>query len=276
MQNNTSGSDNVAVGVNALLNNTTGTINTAVGLNALANNTIGDSNNAVGAGALVSNTTGVRNVAMGVNALQLNTTGHSNTAIGDRAVQFNVGGVQNSALGRSTLAALTTGSNNIAIGFTAGGTVTTGSGNIYIDADATAAAEAATTRIGTAQTRMFVAGVRGVATGVADAIAVLIDSNGQLGTVSSSINFKHDVQDMGDRTASILDLRPVTFVYNDDASETLQYGLIAEEVAEIFPDIVVNDEDGHPFTVQYHVLPALLLNEMKKLAARVAALEARQ
>ena len=119
------------------------------------------------------------------------------------------------------------------------------------------------------QTTCFVAGIRGVATGVADAIAVLIDSTGQLGTVSSSKDVKHDIEDMDDQSADVLKLRPVTFVYNGDASEKKQYGLIAEEVDEIFPDIVVKNQEGNPETIQYHILPALLLNEMKKQHATI-------
>jgi len=185
-------------------------------------------------------------------------------------------------LGSSTLGALVSGNNNIAIGGNAGGTLTTGSGNIYIDASAAVAAEATTTRIGTAQTRAFMAGIRGVTTGVANAIAVLIDSAGQLGTASSTRRVKHNIKDMGNDSAAIYQLRPVSFVYNSDNSETKQYGLIAEEASEVFPDIVVVDEDGQPETVQYHVLPALLLNEVQKLRAahdvlarRIAQLEAR-
>jgi len=120
------------------------------------------------------------------------------------------------------------------------------------------------------------AGIRGVTTGIANAIPVLIDSAGQLGTVSSTRRVKHNIKDMGNDSAAIYKLRPVTFAYNGDTSETKQYGLIAEEASEVFPEIVVVDENGQPFTVQYHVLPALLLNEFKKLAARVAALESRR
>jgi hypothetical protein len=125
--------------------------------------------------------------------------------------------------------------------------------------------------MGTSQTRAFIAGIRGATTGNADAVAVLIDSAGQLGTISSSIRVKHDVEDMGNASDSLLDLRPVTFIYNGDASETIQYGLIAEEVAKVFPSIVVSDEDGQPETVQYHVLSILLLNELKKQQAMINA-----
>jgi hypothetical protein len=176
-------------------------------------------------------------------------------------------GGDNTGVGHAVFPLLTTGTSNIAIGSGAGGGLTTGNGNIYINANAGAAAEATTTRIGTSQTRAFAAGVRGVTTDINDAVAVLIDSAGQLGTISSSVRFKHDIADMGDVSSSILNLRPVTFAYNSDATHATQYGLIAEEVAQIFPGIVVKDADGLPSTVQYHVLPVLLLNEVQKLRA---------
>jgi len=138
------------------------------------------------------------------------------------------------------------------------------------------AAESNTIRIGTPGTvagthaRAFIAGIRAKTTGVADAIPVLIDSAGQLGTVSSSRSMKKEIRDMGDATDRLLDLRPVTFRYKQP--QTLpnggevppEYGLIAEEVAEVFPDLVVYDEKGQPFTVKYHEMAPMLLNEMKK------------
>jgi hypothetical protein len=196
-------------------------------------------------------------------------------AIGVSALASDITGTNNTAIGFVALQSVTTGNNNIGVGVNAGTGLTTGSGNIYINANPAVAAEATTTRIGTAQTRTFIAGIRGATTGVANAIAVVIDSVGQLGTISSSIQFKHDVADMNDDSSKVLDLRPVTFVYNDDAMNTKQYGLIAEEVDEIFPAIVVKDNDGQPYTVQYHVLPVLLLNEIKKQQARFDSIEKR-
>ncbi len=229
---------NIAIGCNALTASTSGSANTAVGHTALTSNTTGSSNTAIGAGALLSNTSGIENTACGLSALQNVTTGSLNTGIG-----FN------------TLSSLTTGNNNIAIGGVAGAVLATGDNNVYIGLNAVAAAESNVTRI---------RNIRGTVTGVADAIAVLIDSTGQLGTVSSTRRVKHDIQDMADASANIYGLRPVTFIYNGDASETRQYGLIAEEADQVFPDIVVDDETGQPFTIQYHVLPVLLLNEVKK------------
>ena len=107
-------------------------------------------------------------------------------------------------------------------------------------------------------------GVRGNTTTNVDAIAVLIDSAGELGTVSSSIRYKEEVKDMDNKSEKIHDLRPVTFKYKDSDSDKLQYGLIAEEVEEVYPDLVVKNGDGEVETVQYHKLPSLLLNEVKK------------
>ena len=208
--------------------------------------------------------------------MQTNTIGSSNTAVGSAALSNNTIGINNAALGNGALGVNTIGSNNIAVGSLAGTALVTGSNNIYIGNVGGGAAEAATIRVGTAgtQTRFFAAGIRGVVTGIADAIPVLIDSAGQLGTVSSSRRFKHNIQDMNAASANIYGLRPVTFVYNGDQSETRQYGLIAEEVEGVFPSIVVKDEIGQPETVQYHVLPILLLNEMKKQHADIRNLNA--
>jgi hypothetical protein len=128
-------------------------------------------------------------------------------------------------------------------------------------------------RIGsTLHTRSFIAGIRGITTGNANAIPVLIDSAGQLGTVSSSRRFKEEIRDMGALTERLLELRPVVFRYKPEVQSgerPLEYGLIAEEVAEIFPDLVVYDEEGQPFTVKYHLMSSMLLNELKKQHERL-------
>ena len=261
LTSNTTGSSNTAIGRSALFFNTTGRNNTALGSQALASNTTGVNNIAVGSDTLLANITGGSNIAIGSTALASNITGSNNTAIGDSALLNNTTGNNNTAIGISTLFNLTTGSSNIAIGQNAGATLTTGSGNIYIDANAASAAEATTTRIGTSQTQCFVAGVAGV--GVSGDV-VVVDSNGQFGVTLSSERFKHNIQDMADKSDAILHLRPVTFVYNDDATEAMQYGLLAEEVDKIFPTIVSRDEEGKPYTVRYQMLPVLLLNEIQK------------
>jgi hypothetical protein len=205
--------------------------------------------------------TGTNNTGLGNNALLALTAGIGNTAVGSGALDANLNASNNTAVGVDALGNLTGGAgSNVAIGANAGTTLTTGNNNVLISADAVANNEANTIRIGGGgHTRAFIAGVRGVTTGNNNAIAVLIDSAGQLGTVSSTRRMKHDIQDMGNDSAAIYQLRPVTFAYNGDESETRQYGLIAEEVSEVLPEIVVTDENGQPFTVQYHVLPALLL-----------------
>ena len=136
-------------------------------------------------------------------------------------------------------------------------------------------AEADTIRIGVTQTRAFMAGIRGTTTGVADAISVLVDSNGQLGTVSSSARYKQDIADMRRASNAVLELRPVIFRYKEiftDGSRPLQYGLIAEEVAEVFPDLVVYNEAGEPETVKYRLLSVLLLNEVQKQQSELEVL----
>ncbi len=280
MNANTTGVTNTAVGYQALSVNVTGSSNTALGYQSLQNlnsganqNTAlgsftlsqsqGNDNTAAGSNSLTSNTTGARNIGLGVSALHNNLTGQNNTALGFQALYMNLADA-NIAIGNNAMRFLTTGANNIAIGSNIPNTLVSGSNNIYIAADAATAAESNTTRIGTLQTQCFVAGINGVTTGLA-AIPVLVDGNGQLGTVSSTRRVKHAIENMDDVSVDILKLRPVTFAYNNDASETRQYGLIAEEVADVFPGIVVRDADGLPATVQYHVLPVLLLNEVQKL-----------
>lgn len=213
---------------------------------------------------------GANNTFIGMNAGNFTMTGNGkNSMLGALAFGANVSGEQNTGMGFGSLAGCTTGSNNLAFGYLSGVSLTTGNGNMYLGTDAGTPTENATTRIGSAQTRCFIAGVRGVTTGSATGIPVLIDSNGQLGTTSSSQKVKHDIENMQFDSENLLDLRPVTFVYNNDKNNTKQYGLIAEEVAQIFPDIVVHDKDGQPETVQYHVLPVLLLSEMKKQHATI-------
>ncbi len=271
----TSGIRNTASGYGALSSNTSGYNNTADGALALRANTGGRFNTASGFVALFFNTGGESNTAIGHQALYSNTVGSANTAAGLDASLFNTTGSFNTAIGRGALSSNTSGQRNIALGNSAGSSLT-GNDNIAIG-NPGVAAESATIRIGTAatHTRAFVAGIRGVTTGVANAIPVLIDSNGQLGTTSSSRRFKKDIADMGNLTERLLELRPVVFHYKQEqrmpgSSETpLEYGLIAEEVADVFPDLVVYDEEGLPFTVKYHLLSAMLLNELKRVHERI-------
>ncbi len=252
------GSENTATDAAALQLNTSGSLNTANGVRALQLNTTGSLNTADGVDALSQNVTGNNNVAHGVDALFSNTTGSGNTADGANALLSNTTGNRNIALGPSAGASLTTGSNNIDIG------------NVGV------ADESGTIRIGTGgiQTRTFIAGVRGRPTGNANAIPVLIDSAGQLGTVSSSRRFKKEIKPMDQTSEAILALKPVTFHYKSDATGTPQFGLIAEEVAKVNPDLVVRDENGEIYTVRYEAVNAMLLNEFLKAYRKIEQQEA--
>jgi hypothetical protein len=279
LRDNTAGFFNTANGSSALRSNTTGTQNAANGVFALAFNTTGSDNMASGVGALYFNTTGSTNTASGSAALRTNTTGGANTASGSFSLFNNTTGNQNTAIGTLALFNNTTGARNVAVGPYAGNNLTTGNDNIAIGNQAVAG-EAQTIRVGTAgtHTRAFIAGIRGATTGVANAIPVLIDSNGQLGTVSSSRRFKEEIRDMGELTERLLVLRPVVFRYKPEVQSgerPLEYGLIAEEVAEVFPELVVFDEEGKPFTVKYHLLSSMLLNELQRLSEAYGVLEER-
>ncbi len=278
MRANATGVKNVAVGTGAMASNLHGYRNVAVGYYAMASSPDGSWNTAIGENTLVFNTVGFQNTAVGAKAMRQNTVGYMNTAQGYRALQYNTTGDHNTAIGHQALRNNSTGNNNIAVGNLAGYELNGGySNNIVIGHQGTGS-DLNTMRIGTAgtHTRAFIAGIRGVTTGVADAIPVLVDSAGQLGTVSSSRRFKKEIADMGDRTERLLELRPVVFRYKQEQTLEsgelpLEYGLIAEEVAEIFPDLVVYDEEGEPFTVRYHILSSMLLNELKKMNERLEA-----
>ena len=262
----TTGINNTVQGLGALNANTTGRDNTVSGAYALGTNTTGSNNTASGALALSGNTTGGSNTANGFAVLTSNTTGFSNTASGASALSENTTGNGNVAIGEIALGANTTGSNNIGIGRLAGYNLTTGSGNLAIG-HIGVAAESLTTRIGTSQTRTFIAGIRSITTANADAIPVVIDSAGQLGTVSSSRTVKDDIADMNEASDVLMNLRPVTFFYKSDRNPTgrsLQYGLIAEEVAEIAPGLVAHSANGEIETVFYQHLTPMLLNEFQK------------
>ena len=270
----TTGTDNTAVGSQALFGVTTGIQNTAVGAQALFNN-VANRNTAEGFRALINNTTGTSNTANGVNALLRNLTGGFNTAIGFSALEDNNGSV-NTALGVNALQHNTTGTDNIALGVNAGLFLTTGSDNIDI-ANAGVAGESSTIRIGNSniagQNRAFIVCIRGVTTGNADAVPVLIDSAGQLGTAGSSRRFKKEIKPMEQASEAILSLKPVTFHYKSDKTGTPQFGLIAEEVAGVSPDLVVRDKNGDIYTVRYDAVNAMLLNEFLKEHREVAELK---
>jgi hypothetical protein len=259
---NTTGFENTATGASALQNNTTGFANTASGLQALSLNTTGFNNTATGLLALNNNISGHDNTATGFSALNNNLTGNNNTATGVNAL-FNNTGLNNTASGFNALLNNTTGKRNIAFGFSAGSNLTTGDNNIDIGNEGVAD-ESATIRIGLGQTRTFIAGIRGRTTGNANAIPVLIDSAGQLGTISSSRRFKKEIKPMDKSSEAILAFKPVTFHYRSDATGTPQFGLIAEEVAQVNPNLVVRDKNGEIYTMRYDAVNAILLNEFLK------------
>ena len=256
--NNTSGAENTATGSQALLANVSGGDNTATGIGSLSKNTSGGSNTANGAYALFSNLVGAFNTADGENALR-NNTGSSNTAVGIQALNNN-----------------SSGSNNIAIGALAGQNLTTGNNNIEIGANVLGnAAETNTIRIGKqgTQQKTFVGGIYGKT--VASGVGVIIGSNGQLGTVQSSARFKDDIKSMGKGSEALLKLKPATFRYTEelDPDQIPRFGLIAEEVEKVDPDLVARDDEGNVTTVRYEAVNAMLLNEFLKEHRRVEQLE---
>jgi Chaperone of endosialidase len=280
LQNNTSGADNTATGSGALSQNTIGNDNTATGFEVLLKNTSGTANTASGLHALEFNTTGSDNTASGLIALQSNTTGAENTALGAFALGTNSTGKNNTAEGSGALANATTGSNNVAVGFDAGLNLKSGGNNIIVGANVPGtASDANTIRIGKlgTQQKAFVAGIYNIAEPVASGIKpVYVNSNGQLGTTppASSARFKEAIKPMDKSSEAILGLKPVTFRYKNDAEAMPQFGLIAEEVAQIDPDLVIRDEQGKIYTVRYDAVSAMLLNEFLKEHQKVATLEA--
>jgi hypothetical protein len=298
---NTTGTDNTANGTAALVHNATGNSNTAIGAFALNSNTTSDGNTANGASALFGNTTGGQNTAIGLNALYSNTTasantaigwqalfnnelGNSNTAIGSQALAGNMDGFQNSAIGDQALSGNSSGGQNTVIGYHAGSNITTGSRNVVMGGTSqigSVAGEQIVTAddvicIGSGNPganishSCFISNILGVAvTGV----PVVITQLGQLGTMTSSRRFKHDIKPMEKTSASILALKPVTFHYKSDKTSTPQFGLIAEEVAKVNPDLVVRDNNGDIYTVRYDAVNVMLLNEFQKEHRKVEQLE---
>ncbi len=273
------GTDNTFLGQNAGNFSMTGNFNTATGLNALSNNTTGQWNVAAGHNALLTNTTGDANTAVGRSALRFNTTGWQNTAIGHAAMLDSATGTNNTAVGNAALQNVK-GNNNVAVGSGAGFSTTNGSNNIYLGFVTGAVVdESNTIYVGTqgTQTKTLIAGIRGTTTGNPNAIPVMIDSAGQLGTASSSRRFKEDIHEMpASLTDRLLKLRPVTFRYTKayaDGSKPVQFGLVAEEVADVFPELAVRSADGTIETVHYETLNVLLLNQLQQQEKRIQALE---
>jgi hypothetical protein len=259
------GMSNTVMGFAALEFNTSGSSNTVMGTDAMQSNTMGYNNTAIGFGALRNNTTGPYSTAIGSNALS-NSTGQYNLAVGANALVNATTGATNTALGTLALPDLQDGSGNVAVGENAGAAIVSGIDNVYLEA-AAPSDESYTIRIGypVIHTATYIAGIYGAAS--ASGSTVYVNSNGKLGTATSSLRFKEDVEDMGQASDGLMRLRPVSFHYKpeyDDGSHLLQYGLIAEEVARVYPDLVQMDESGRPFSVRYHFINAMLLNEVQK------------
>lgn len=298
---NSTGSFNTATGVDALRSNTTGNSNTAAGVDALFSNTIGIANTAVGARAVFSNTSGVENTATGFNALQSNTTGNSNTAIGVDALMSNIAGTNNTADGVSALSSNTMGggnvavgtgalfnndfgntntavgdsalannlvSDNTAIGADAGFFATTGTGNVYIGAQMTG--------VGSESNHTYIRNINNTPVSGAGTDTVTVDlTTGLLGHASSSRRYKEDIKPMDNVSEALYRFHPVTFRYNKeiDRSQSLAFGLIAEEVAEVNPDLVARNSQGETESVHYEMVSAMLLNEFLKEHRKVERLK---
>ena len=290
LYNNTSGGYNTACGTGALFNNNTGHDNTAVGFNALNQSTSGSTNIALGSGALYNNTTGGGNIAVGYAALansktpnnniaigilaeDANSTGGSNVAIGSNALYSNSTGGINTVIGDSAGFGIK-GDRNIAVGASAGKNLTTGSYNLDIG-NAGVAGESGTIRLGTAghHVAAYMAGISGAT--VASGVGVIVSTDGHLGTVNSSARYKERIQPMDKRSEEILALQPVTFRYKKelDPDKIPQFGLIAEQVERVDPDLVARDEQGKAYSVRYDAVNAMLLNEFLKEHHRVQELE---
>jgi hypothetical protein len=246
LDNNTSGFRNTACGYHGLISNTIGVQNTATGAEALGANTTGSNNTAVGDSALFDNIDGAWNTAEGVYALQQNTDGSYNTAIGGKALKKS------------------TGTKNIGIGYQAGVTLTSGNNNIYIGNQG-AGVESQTIRIGTAQAQTFIAGIgNAVVSGATTAVVEIDTATGRLGIAPSSARYKQDIAPIGTRSEGVLALRPVSFAYRSDAERVMHYGLIAEEVAKVYPELVARTATGDVQAVRYLELIPMLLNELQR------------
>lgn len=312
LQNNGTGAGNTALGYQALFHNTGGSANTAVGNAALQVNTGGE-NTAVGNAALQDNTTANNNTAVGNFALSANAgpTATANTAVGDLALGFNGTGAGNTAVGASALCCAdagnnntligsgvmsmvlgsignnntavgadalrnATGANNVALGHDAGRDLGSGDNNIDIGNEVVGLTEEHDTiRIGNSNiTTTIVRGISGAT--ISSGATVLVASNGQLGTMTSSERFKQNIKPMDKASEALLALKPVTFYYKKqiDPEAKTQFGLIAEEVEKVNPDLVVRDERGKPYSVRYDQVNAMLLNEFLKEHSKVERLEA--
>ena len=277
---------NVGIGTNSLSSLTASGggqgANTAVGYNAGKSLTTGVSNVLIGIQSgqnltTLTNASGI--TAVGQATLSTATSAGDTTAIGSAVLTSYTATVNpgNTAVGAGALNQLTTGTFNCVLGaqgFNAGTYTSNESGNLIIQNNGTVG-DQNIIRIGTQgtgngqQNTCFIAGITGA---TVTGSAVLCSTSGQLGTISSSIKTKENVEDIYNKSEVIYSLRPVVFNYIKDESKSKHYGLIAEEVQEVCPELVLYD-NGEPSSVAYHELPALLLNEIKKLNKRIYELE---
>jgi hypothetical protein len=284
--NLTSGSYNAAVGFLSLLNNREGNFNTAVGAATLLLNARATENTAVGAGALLSNApslsnggngntahgaftlfksiSGSLNTAIGDRALFSNTTASFNTAIGGSALSSNTTGAANTAIGTNALANNASGSGNIALGSSAGSNVTTASNVICIGSAGSNSFNNA----------CFISNIFGV--GGINGAQMYINSSGRVGAPGSSRRFKEDIKPMERASEALFALKPITFRYKKeiDSEGTSQFGLVAEDVEKVNPDLVVRDKEGKAYSVRYDQVNAMLLNEFLKEHKKTEKLEA--
>ena len=254
----TTSSFNTGVGAGTLLNNI-GSENTATGAGALLSNTIGSQNTANGESAMFYNTTGGGNTATGFQALVNNTAGGNNTATGFQALRNSTTGTFNTATGVLALEHNTTGAENTALGSEAGRDQTTGSGNVYIGrAMVGVAGESNKTYIRNINTTT-------VSGGTADSVTVDMGT-GLLGHATSSRRYKEEIHPMDQASEVLYQLKPVTFRYKKEIDQThvRSFGLIAEEVVEVNPDLIVRNTAGSPEAVRYEAVNAMLLNEFLK------------
>jgi hypothetical protein len=261
LASNTNGSFNNAFGTSALLSNTTGNANNAFGDEALRSNINGIDNTAIGDLAL-HNCNGNANTAAGAGALSNNASCTANTAVGAEALQNDTGFGYNTAVGTAALINNTTGDTNSALGNGAGSSVTTASNVICIGSPGD-----------NADGTTWIGGIYGTTTVSGTTLPVVVSDGGQLGAASSSKRFKREIRPMDRGSEAILALKPVMFHYRSDKTNSLQFGLIAEEVAEVNPDLVVCDKEGEVYTVRYDAVNAMLLNEFLKEHRKVQQLE---
>jgi hypothetical protein len=250
------GDENTATGFGALLSNISGPGNTADGALALFSNTTGFSNTADGALALFSNTGGTQNTANGESALYFNISGNANTADGQSALYSNTTGNNNTAVGDQALPRNTTGTSNTALGFGAGSNVTTASSVICIGAAGNDVNDSC-----------YIANIFNATS--SGGTAVYVNMNGRLGTGTSSRRFKESIKPMDHASETVFSLKPVTFYYKkgmdpEDSENKLEFGLVAEDVEKVNPDLVVRDKDGKPYSVRYDQVNTMLLNEFLK------------